>query len=103
MFLTEEQFLTTLNKKVGESSTEEDLKFLEDMTDTYKELSEKSKPDGEDWKAKYEENDSTWRKKYHDRFFSGTSIEDVKKKQEENVKDDSKPRTFAELFKKKEG
>ena len=49
------------------STSDEDLAFIADVTDT---LDSMEKNSGEDWKTKYEENDKMWRQKYHDRFFN---------------------------------
>ena len=44
MFLSQEEFLNALKTKVGDDTSEENIKFLEDMTDTYNELQSKSTP-----------------------------------------------------------
>lgn len=59
--------------------------------------------DSEDWKTKY--NDM--RKKYMDRFFGNTQIDDETDKivleQEEDIKRDGEPQTFDELLERVEG
>ena len=59
--------------------------------------------DSEVWKTKY--NDM--RKKYMDRFFGNTQIEDETNKivleQEEDIKRDGEPQTFDELLERVEG
>ena len=59
--------------------------------------------DSEDWKTKY--NDM--RKKYMDRFFGNTQIDDETNKivleQEEDIKRDGEPQTFDELLERVEG
>lgn len=91
--------LTALNKILGDNSTDDALGLIEDITDTFTDFETKTK-DTTDWKTKYDENDASWRKKYHDRFFetgSGTDPKESKPKDpepkpEENI-------TFDDLFK----
>lgn len=89
---TTEEILESIKARVGESTEDADLEFLEDVTDTLSNL--KSKTEGqEDWKTKYEENDKRWREKYRDRFFEKKEeIEDEKEEPET-------PKTFEDLFK----
>lgn len=94
-----EDLLKSLNALIGDNSTDENLAILEDVTDTLKDYEEKT-ADQTDWKTKYEQNDSDWRKKYKDRFLSGGTIKD---EQEEDVEKDSKHLTFDSLFKEREG
>lgn len=72
--LTKDDFLSKLKAKIGDDTSDEALQLIEDMTDTYNDLFTKSQSNssGEDWKAKYEENDKMWREKYKERFFSGS-------------------------------
>lgn len=78
--LTKEQFMEVLKTRVGDSTDDGDLKFLEDFTDTYNDLESKqtSDPDAENWKQKYEENDAAWRTRYKERFFSAGKDTDTK-------------------------
>ena len=62
-----------LKTQLGDNSSDEALKLLEDVSDTFNDLETKIKGDGTDWKAKFEENDKSWRERYKERFFSGTS------------------------------
>lgn len=94
-----EELLKSLNTLIGDNSTDENLAILEDVTDTLKDYEEKT-ADQTEWKAKYEQNDADWRKKYRDRFMSG---EKIKEEQEEDVIKDSKTLTFDSLFKEREG
>lgn len=63
--LSREEYLNALRGRMGESPSDDDVKFLEDMTDTYDAVNS-----GDDWKKKYEENDAAWRQRYTDRFFN---------------------------------
>lgn len=91
---TTEEILESIKTRVGDSTEDADLAFLEDVTDTLSDL--KSKSEGqEDWKTKYEENDKKWREKYRDRFFE---------KKDQDLEPDPEPepetpKTFEDLFK----
>ena len=84
--------MNSLNTRIGDSTTDEDLNFLKDMNDTYDEL-EKASQDTTDWEKKYEENDANWRQRYKDTFFNkpddGGKIDDKAEK----------PLTYESLFK----
>ena len=99
--LNKEQFLARLQERIGEDTSDEAISLLEDVTDTFTDY-ETRVADKTDWKAKYDEMDASWRKKYMDRF-SGKTGEEVKEEQEEQIKEDSEPRTFDELFTEREG
>lgn len=89
---TTDEILESIKTRVGDSTEDADLKFLEDVADTLSDL--KSKTEGqEDWKTKYEENDKQWREKYRDRFF------EKKEEQEEKKEEPEAPKTFEDLFK----
>lgn len=94
---TREEILEKLKDRVGNQSDDETIEFLEDVTDTLSDLEEKAKGDGVDWKAKYEENDAEWRKKYTDRFFSSEPNSDDN--DDTSPDEPEEPTTFAELFK----
>ena len=91
---TKEELLNDLNTFIGDSEEDSAIALIEDFTDTLTDLENKS--DNENWKAKYDENDKAWRKKYKDRFFSKEDDKiDVIKDEDE----DEPPKTFNELFK----
>ena len=90
--LTREELMNRINAMIGESDDDSTLSFIEDVTDTLTDLENKANADGVDWKAKYEQNDAEWRKKYKDRFFnSGTEPEPEPEPEPD-------PITFDELF-----
>lgn len=89
---TTEEILESIKTRVGDSTENADLEFLEDVTDTLSDLREKTQGQ-EDWKTKYEENDKQWREKYRDRFF------EKKEEQEEEKEEPETPKTFEDLFK----
>lgn len=74
MKLTKEELMQSIKSRLSETPTDDDIKFIEDVTDT---LSEFGQPNqAEEWKKKYEENDKQWREKYTSRFFEGTNTPD---------------------------
>lgn len=70
--LTGSQLMEAVKLLIGESTTDEHLKLLEDMQDTVKYMESTASTD---WEAKYNENDAAWRQRYKDRFFNTTSAE----------------------------
>lgn len=100
--LDREKFMERIKAMVGDDTSDEAMSFIEDMTDTYNDVT-KAKDDSTDWKQKYEENDKAWRTKYKERFFNGSSADD--KDILEPPKDEPKPEeniTFDDLFTEKE-
>lgn len=61
--------LDELLSDVGEGTDDNTLALLENIRDTYNDLSSKAS-DPENWKQKYEDNDKEWRKKYRDAFMN---------------------------------
>lgn len=98
---TRDEIIEAIRTRIGEDTSDEAISLLEDVTDTFTDY-ETRVADRTDWKARYDEMDASWRKKYMDRF-SGKTGEEVKDEQEEQIKDDSEPRTFDELFTEREG
>lgn len=97
--LTKDDFLARIKERIGEDSSDEAIAFMEDMTDTFDDLSTKAS-DSTDWKTKYEENDAKWRAKYTERFMKPSDDEtDPIVPPEEK---DTSPKTFEELFKTEE-
>lgn len=100
--LDRETFFNALHERVGNDTSEEALTFLENMTDTYNDMSKRATGDGTDWKAKFEENDKAWRDKYKHRFFNSDGgnpapIQHIADEEEYNPEGV----TFDDLFKKK--
>lgn len=69
--LSRDDFFKKIHDRMPDATSDDDISFLEDMTDTYNDLENRAKADSEDWKRKYEENDKAWRAKYKHRFFNG--------------------------------
>lgn len=106
MVLTKEQFMDRVSKLVVDDN-DESLKIIEDFSDTYNDM-ETRLADSTDWKAKYEENDKTWRERYRERFFSPIpdskpAIEPTSGEQETvTIVDEGENVSFDDLFKEKE-
>ena len=98
---TRDEIIAAVKARIGEDTSDESISLIEDVTDTLSDYDTRL-ADKTDWKQKYDEMDASWRRKYMDRF-SGKTGDDVKEEQEEQVKEDSKPRSFKELFKEREG
>lgn len=66
---SKDDLLAIIKERIGEGTSDEDISLIEDINDTYTDLETRISEAG-DWKAKYEENDASWRAKYKDRFFN---------------------------------
>ena len=94
---TREEILESIRNIVGDSTDDNTLQVLEDVTDTFTDFENKT-ANQTDWEAKYKENDEGWRKKYAERFYAGDPS--VPPKNNGTVIDESgdKPTRFEELF-----
>ena len=90
-----EEIMTLIKDRFGDDTSDETLAFLEDISDTFNDLETKASGDGEDWKAKYEQNDKEWREKYKERFFSK---EPDPNPDPDPDPEDNSPKTFDDLF-----
>ena len=84
-----DEILNAVKERIGDDTSDSAISFVEDISDTLNSLSEQ-----ENWKQKYEQNDSEWRKKYRDRFLSGESSHD-----DDDSGDENEPLTYEKLFK----
>ena len=77
MKLNREDFMSAISAIVGERTDVEAISFVENMTHTYDGFgdSEKDKTIAELQKS-LKDTEETWRKKYRDRFYSGTDEEE---------------------------
>lgn len=98
---TKAEILESIHKRVGDSTDDETLEFLEDVTDTLSDLETRAS-DSTDWKVKYEELDKTWREKYRERFFSSDPKEEKTGNEEFEEKEDKEKKTYEDLFDVKE-
>lgn len=67
--LTREQFMERVSKLIT-GDTDEDIRNIEDFTDTYNDMETRIAGAGDNWKQKYEDNDREWRERYKQRFFT---------------------------------
>lgn len=70
MFLSREEYFSKIHEKLGSDNSDDNISFIEDLTDTYNELEKRSKSEI-DWEAKYNELNESWKTRYRHRFFSG--------------------------------
>lgn len=61
--LSRDEYLARVNARVGEAASDEDLSFLEDMTDTYNSLA-----GSEDTIRQLREENDSLRRRYRERF-----------------------------------
>ena len=94
--LKKDELLTSLKGILGDNTSDESLKLLEDVSDTITDLEDRTK-DSTKWKEKYEQNDKEWRTKYRERFFNKPEDTD---EPEPPSDDDEKPKKleFSDLF-----
>lgn len=94
---TREEILESIRNIVGDSTDDNTLQVLEDVTDTFTDFENKTASQT-DWEAKYKENDEGWRKKYAERFYTGDPSVLPKSNEPDIDKPDDKPTRFEELF-----
>lgn len=95
--LKKEEILEKLKKHFGESTDDDSLSFIEDVSDTIDSYETKVK-NTTNWEEKYKENDENWRKKYRDRFFS-KSPDDDEEEPPLDPQEESTKYTYDKLFK----
>lgn len=95
MIKSKDEILNTLKEKFKDDDSDDTLSFIEDISDTYDDLSEQVSKSGE-WQKKYEQNDKEWREKYKERFFSKPIEEPELEIEPES--EPKKPRTYEDLF-----
>ena len=99
--LNKEQFLQAIKDRVGDGNSDNDLKVIEDMTDTYHSFNH---TDNENWKEKYNQLDNEWREKFKKRFFDTPGTEKNKQQpenqqqQQQSEQKDSEDITIKDLF-----
>lgn len=98
--LNREEFFERLSNHIGDSTTDDSISFMEDMTDTYNSLTQKGEEDVTYWKNKCEKLDESWKAKYKHRFFSGGSnnFSDMKDN-DGSSNDETEKITIENLFK----
>ena len=91
--LSREDLMKRLNEALGEDA---DVSIMEDVADTYDAVADHS--DADEWERRYNENEAAWRKRYRDRFESGTPDPDGKDPEDDSQEEEIKVKTFDELF-----
>lgn len=103
--LTEDEFNNRLKEYVGERSSESDISFIEDMTDTFTSYKDRNS-DYNDLQSRYDKLNDEWTERYKKRFFEGnsTTAEEIKNRQKDDILNDVEGKTsFEDLFKEREG
>ena len=66
--VTRDEIIERIVSRMDEDNkTDEDIKLIEDLTDTFDDYEKRTQTD---WKTKFEENDKMWRDKYVSRFMN---------------------------------
>lgn len=111
MILSKADFMKVIKERVGDDTSDESLKFIEDMNDTYNDLEKKLNPNkktDEQWEEELKKKDDEWREKYKARFFEGVEESGDKDKVDPLLMpEDNKPTkeetiTVDDLFKESE-
>lgn len=93
---TREELVAAFCTYAGDRNDDETIALMEDISDSF--------GDGEDWQAKYEENDRQWRERYLSRFSYSQGggldpyVEDAQEEQKDEVDTPPENETFEELF-----
>lgn len=101
---TKEELIEEFKVIAGENVTsDESIAFLENLSDSM-EIEEAPK-DEVDWKAKYDELDMEWRKKYIERFSEGAETEEAPEDDPEPTPEEEEERaeniSYDDLFEEK--
>lgn len=95
MIKTKEEILTQIRDMIGDSTDDNALSILENVTDTFQDLETRA-ADQTDWQARYNQLDQEWRQRYRDRFTSGS--DDPATPPDPDPEPDETIMTFEELF-----
>mgnify|MGYP006907980016 CR=1 FL=1 len=94
-----EEILESIRTVVGDSTDDNVLHVLEDVTDTLTDFENKT-ANQTDWETKYKENDTEWRKKYAERFYNGEPNSPESNDSNETINGpEPTPHRFEDLFK----
>lgn len=97
--LNKEDFISSIQARLGEDNSDEALSFLENLTDTYNALDERANSSVKEWEEKYNKLDTDWRNKYKERFntpvqsSSASTTTSMTNQEELNI-----PTKFEDLF-----
>lgn len=99
MVRSKDEILASIHSRIGEDNSDEAIALVEDINDTFDDLSTKASSTV-DWEKKYNELDADWRKKYTERFFTPSSeVDPVEEELKKEVPDEKKVLTYDDLFK----
>lgn len=90
------ELIKRFSERFTDDTSDEVIQLTEDLSDTLNDYDNRVN-DKEDWKAKFEENDAEWRKKYKERFLA-TSESKQGNDNQDSDEDDYKNVTFNDLF-----
>lgn len=102
--LTRDEAITRLTAYIGDRNDDDSIALLEDISDSLTE-------DTEDWKAKYDELDASWRKRYIERFSNLAPEDDLSEvieteqesaTEDTEVVDESEELTIDDLYEKED-
>lgn len=104
--VSKEELMTSIKNLIGENTSDEAVKLIEDANDTFDSLSSATGNDElqkriKELEDKVEETDKSWRKKYTDRFFTGgkdSPDDDNQDDLDEPTNEEDEPKTFEDLF-----
>lgn len=88
--LNKDEYINTIHLRLGSDNSDDAIKFLEDMVDTYNDLETKAKGDGENWEQKYRELDEAWKARYKHRFITGISNLDTISEEEKAISEEER-------------
>lgn len=94
---TKDEILELVKARIGDDTSDEAIAILEDVTDTLTDYETRIADSG-DWKARYEQNDAEWRRKYIERFTTGGAPA-YEPKDGPYEYEEPEIKTFDELFK----
>lgn len=82
--LSHDEFMARVRARIGEASDDDSISFIEDMSDTFSALEERASTN---WEEEYRRNDEMWRRRYIDRFESGSPAVDEGRVQVDTVEE----------------
>lgn len=95
-----DEIINILQGRIGEDTSDDALTLLEDVNDTLSDY-DRRLSGATDWETKYNELDASWRQKYKERFFQPT--ETVVEDNKEDLIEESRTRSFDDLFRERKG
>ena len=85
-----DELIKRFSERFSDDTSDEVIQLTEDLSDTLNDYDNRANGE-EDWKAKFEENDNMWRKKYKERFLEPSDSSHNESHEQDNV-------TFNDLF-----